>query len=88
MPFGRPRLPTVCTIDHGLEPPMQGIPGCRSDERPACLLAGALTVRLTCAFLATLCPGQAVRPAQHPAGVAQSRHVAAVPTASRPVSRR
>ena len=39
--------------------------------RAACLLAGAVTVRLISAFLATPCPGVAVGPGQHPAGLMQ-----------------
>jgi hypothetical protein len=39
--------------------------------RAACLLAGALMVRLISVFVATLCPGPAIGPAQHPAGLAQ-----------------
>jgi hypothetical protein len=50
--------------------------------RAACLVAGALIVRLSRAFLAM--PGPAIGPARHPAGLAQGRHAAAVPGAGRP----
>lgn len=51
--------------------------------RAACLLVGALIMCLTRAFAATLSPGPAVVSAQHPAGLAQGRHPAAMPGAGR-----
>ena len=45
--------------------------------RAACLLAGALMVRLIRAFLAMPSLGPAIGPAPHPAGPVQGRHEAA-----------
>ena len=49
-----------------MEDLLAGVPA-----RAACLLAAALMVRLTSAFLATPCPGPAIGPTQHPAGLTQ-----------------
>ena len=51
--------------------------------RAAYLLAEALIVRLTRAFPGHALPGPALGPVQHPAGLAQGRHAAAVPGAGR-----
>ncbi len=71
-PFtGRARQPTVCAIQHRLEPPMEEFPAAMA--RAACRLAGALIVPLSRAFLATPCPRPAIGPARHPAGPTEAQ---------------